>query len=456
MAQCEEYLEANGPRFLQEFLDFLSIPSISALPQHQGDVQRAAEWLVGRLQAAGVEGARVLPTGAQPVVYGEWLHAPGHPTALVYGHYDVQPADPLHLWTTPPFQPTVREGRIYARGASDMKNGIAQTINAVEALLRVHGRLPINVKFFLEGQEEMGSPQAPAFVAANKELLACDLILNADSSQWGESEPALLVGLRGICALEIEVQGANTDLHSGLYGGAVANPLHALAEIIASCHAPDGRIAVEGFYDDVAPLSEADRQRIAAVPFSEDEYRAELGLETTFGEPGYSTLERQWARPTLDVNGMWGGFQGEGIKTVLAREAHAKLSCRLVPNQDPDKILALLERHIAAHTQPGVRVTLRPEEGRVRAYVVPVDHFGTQAARDVLKQLYGKEPYYIRMGGSVPILDVFLRELGAYSIPFGFGLPDEKVHAPDEFFRVSSFEKGQVAYVRLLQRLGQA
>lgn len=454
MPKWETYLEENRGRFTDELIDFLRIPSISALPEYAGEVQRAAEWVADRLTAAGVEKAQVLATGRHPVVYGEWLRAPGRPTVLIYGHFDVQPADPLNLWTTPPFEPTIREGRIYARGASDMKGSLLQAIAAVEALLRTTGGLPVNLKFFCEGQEEIGSPQVLGFVGRKRDLLACDLILNADSVQWSESEPALLVGLRGICGLEVDVEGASRDLHSGLYGGAVANPLHALAELVASLHTPEGKVAVAGFYDDVVTPSPEDREEIAAVPFDEAAYKAEIGLDELFGEPGYSTLERVWARPTLDVNGLWGGFQGENLKTVLAREGHAKISCRLVPNQDPAKIIELIEAHLAKHAPKGVKVTPRRVEGMVGAYKIPADHPGNQAARAVLREMYGREPYYIRMGGSVPICEVFLRELGAYAIPFGFGLDDERVHAPDEFYRLASFAKGQVAYCKILERLG--
>src|SRR5688572_355026 len=329
------YLRDNGTRFQEELLDFLRIPSISALPENASEVRAAAEWLARRLTAAGVEGARVLETGGHPVVYGEWIGAPGKPTVLLYGHFDVQPVDPLDEWQTPPFEPTIRDGRVYARGATDDKGNLFLSILAVEALLATTGELPVNVKFLLEGQEEIGSPQLGAFLAANKALFACDVIVSADGGRLGEDPPALIIGTKGICALSIDVRGAKSDLHSGIYGGAVANPLHALAQILSTMRGADGKILVEGFYDDVAPLSEADRARIAAAPFDEAAYKELLGIEDVFGEPGYSTLERAWARPTLEINGMWGGFQGAGMKTVLPAAAHAKVSCRLVADQDP-------------------------------------------------------------------------------------------------------------------------
>lgn len=453
MALWEPYLADHRQRFVAELLDFLRIPSISALPDHAGDVQRAAEWVAARLKNAGIESVRVLPTGGHPVVYGEWLHAPAKPTVLIYGHFDVQPVDPIELWTNTPFEPTIRDDRVYARGASDNKGTLLPAIIAVEALLKTTGALPVNVKFFFEGQEEIGSPQLPAFVAANKALLACDLVLNTDGGQWSETEPALNVGLRGICGMQIDVYGARSDLHSGGYGGSIQNPLHALAQLLASMHTPEGRVAVEGFYDDVSPLSPEDRARIAAVPFDETQYKAQIGVDELFGEPGYTTYERVWARPTLELNGMWGGFQGEGTKTVLPREAHAKITCRLVPHQNPHKILSLLQAHVEKHAPQGVRIVARPEEAVAWPYLVPADHPGNRAARDVLVELYGREPYYIRSGGSVPVCETFLRYLGAYSISFGFGLRDERAHAPDEFFRLVSFERGQRAYCMLLGRL---
>ncbi len=364
--------------------------------------------------------------------------------------------DPLNLWETPPFQPEVRDGRIYARGASDMKGNMLESILGVEALLQGEGKLPVNVKFFLEGQEEIGSPQLPAFVAANRDLLAADLVLNADGGQPGEDQPGLLIGLKGGCGIQIDVRGANTDLHSGLFGGAVANPIHALVRILDSMRAPDGTITVEGFFDDVLPLTERDRADIGAIPFDEEGYKASIGVPDTFGEPGYTTLERAWARPTLEINGIWGGFQGEGSKTVLPNEAHAKITCRLVPNQDPETIRDLLTRHVERHAPPGVIVDVRPLPFLAKPYLIPADHWGNQIAGKVLTDLYGKEPWFVRMGGSVAVTETFLTELGAYSVGFGFGMDDERFHAPNEFLRLSSFDKAQNAWVAILRRLGEA
>ncbi|HEX6289387.1 MAG TPA: dipeptidase [Herpetosiphonaceae bacterium] len=453
MSQAETYLHAQQARYLDELLEFLRIPSISSLPEHAGDVERAAAWVAGRMSAAGIEHVQIFPTGGHPVVYGDWLHAAGKPTILIYGHFDTQPVDPLALWTSPPFEPVVRDGRVYARGASDDKGNMLVPILVVEALLASEGSLPVNLKFLFEGQEEIGSPQIPAFVAAHRELLACDLAVSADGGQWSETEPAILLGLRGGCAIQIDVQGAVSDLHSGEYGGAIQNPLHALVRILDTMRSPDGKILVEGFYDDVAELSDAERAAVAAVPFDEQEYCRKLGIDALYGEPGYTTRERTWTRPTLEINGIYGGFQGEGVKTVLPNEAHAKITCRLVPNQDPTTIAQRVIDHVHKHAPQGVRVQAQQQPFRAYPYLMPADHPGNEAARSVLIELYGREPYYVRSGGSIPIMMVFLNDLGVYTVNFAFALPDEQMHAPDEFFRLSSFESGQRAYIRLLHRL---
>jgi acetylornithine deacetylase/succinyl-diaminopimelate desuccinylase-like protein len=455
MPTAQEHLAAQQPQYLDELLEFLRIPSISALPQHADDVRRAGQWVADRLTRAGAENVRILPTGGHPVVYADWLHAPGKPTVMIYGHFDVQPVDPLSLWTTPPFEPTVRDGRLYARGASDDKGNMLAPIQAAEALLKAEGGLPVNVKFFFEGQEEIGSPQLKEFVEQNKALLACDLVLSSDGGQWSETEPGLCIGFKGLSALQIDVRGASSDLHSGLYGGAVANPLHALVRILDSMRAPDGKITVDGFFDEVRPLTEEDRRKIAAVPFDEAAYRAAIGVEALFGEPGYTTHERAWARPTLELNGIWGGFQGEGTKTVLPNEAHAKITCRLVPNQDPVKVADAIEAHVKKHIPPGVKVTIDRRGSGARPYLMPADHPGNRAVGEVLAEMYGREPYYTRTGGTIPVCDLFLTSLGAYLVGFAFGLDDEGFHAPNEFFRLSSFRRGQDGYVQVLRRLAR-
>jgi len=455
MSTYQTYLDANQPRFQDELLDFLRIPSVSALPTHKADVHRAGEWVAARLQAAGAENVQLMPTAGHPVVYGDWLHAPGKPTILIYGHFDVQPVDPLHLWTNPPFQPTIDGDKVFARGASDDKGNMFVPILAVEALLKGEGSLPINVKFCFEGQEEIGSPQIPGFLAQHKKLFACDLAVSADGGQWSDSEGILLVSLRGVCGMQIDVKGAKTDLHSGGYGGSIRNPAHVLAELLAAMHDENGRIAVDGFYDDVAELTPEERAAIARVPFDEEEYLDNLGLEATFGEAGYTTRERVWVRPTLEVNGLWSGFQGEGTKTVLPNEAHAKITCRLVSNQRPEKIVKLVTAHVKKHTPPGVTATVSSEPIGGKPYTIPGDHWGNRVVGDVLREFYGSEPYSVRSGGSIPITGVFLDELGAYTVSFGFALRDEGAHAPDEFFRLSSFVRGQAAYCQLLKKFGE-
>lgn len=451
----ETYLEEQQPRYEDELLQFLSIPSISALPEHAGDVHRAGLWVAHRLTAAGLEHVQVLATEGHPVIYGDWLHAPGRPTVMIYGHFDTQPADPLELWIKPPFEPEVRDDRVYARGASDDKGNMFIPILTVEALLKSEGALPVNVKFFLEGQEEIGSPQLPTLVAKQRELLACDLVLSADGVQYGEEQPALVIACKGLAGVQIDVRGANSDLHSGIYGGAVANPIHALTRILDSMRSPEGRILVEGFYDAVVPLTEEDRRAIAAIPFDEKSYKEAIGVDALIAEPGFTPQEHLAARPTLEINGIWGGFQGEGVKTVLPNEAHAKITCRLVANQDPATIVDLITKHVQRYTSPGVRAVVRPLPGTAKPYLISADHWGNRIAETVLREVYGKAPYYLRLGGSIPVCETFLSNLGAYTVNFAFGLMDEQFHAPNEFFRLSSFRRGPVAYGKLLHELAK-
>jgi len=455
MSMWENYLQENRDRFVDELLDFVRIPSISALPQHADDVHRAATWVAHRMKSAGIEGVRILPTGGHPVVYGEWLHASGKPTVLIYGHFDVQPVDPVDLWTYPPFEPTIEEGRLFGRGASDDKGNMLAPILAIEALLKGDGTAPLNLKFCFEGQEEIGSPQMPDFISAHKELLDCDLAISADGGQWSETEPAILLSIRGVCSLQIDIKGAKTDLHSGSYGGTIQNPIHALVRLLDSMRSPEGEIVVEGFYDAVIDLPEAERAEISRVPFDEAQYLEDLCLNEVFGEPGYSSLERAWIRPTLEVNGIWGGFQGEGVKTVLPNEAHAKITCRLVADQDPYRIIELLTSHVQRHAPPGVEVNVGPLSMLGKPYFIPIDHPGNKVARGVLEELYGREPLYHCTGGSIPICALFLEHLEVYTVIFAFGLRDEGAHAPNEFFRLSSFDLGQKAYGKLLHRLAE-
>ena len=449
----QKYLSDNDARFVEEMLEFLRIPSVSSLPQHAADVQAAGEWVAKRMLAAGIENVEIMPTGGHPVVYGDWLHAPGKPTVLIYGHFDTQPTDPEELWKSPPFEPRIDGDRIYARGASDDKGNMLVPILAYEALLQGEGKLPLNVKFLFEGQEEIGSPQLPPFMVKHRARFACDLAISADGGQWAEDQPELTVAARGLCALQVDVIGPNVDLHSGIFGGTVQNPIHALAVILAELHDEEGRISVPGFYDSVQAVTEDDRAKIAAVPFDADNYKERLGVSALYGEIGYNTHERAWARPTLEINGIWGGFTGAGMKTVLPSEAHAKITCRLVPDQQPSQIAQLVKAHIERLAPPGVTVNVTLFENAALPYRSPSDHVGNRAAHVVLEELYGKEPYYTRTGGSVPLLTMFYTELGAQTVTFGFGLPDEAIHSPNEFWRLSSFRKAQQGYCLLLQEL---
>ena len=455
MSSWQNYMEEHREQYVGELIEFLRIPSISSLSEHADDVRRAGEWVAERLRKAGMDAVEVMPTGGHPVVYGQWLHAPGKPTVLIYGHFDVQPADPLELWTTPPFEPDIRDDRIYARGASDDKGNMLIPIIAVEALLRTKGVLPVNLKFLFEGQEEIGSPQLSEFLKINREVFGCDVILNADSGQWSEDQPSLLTSLRGICGLQVDVTGADSDLHSGMYGGAVQNPIHALIQILNSMRGSDGRILIEGFYDSVRVLSDAEKAQIDSLPFDEAEFMNRIGVAELFGEVGFSTPERIWTRPTLELNGIWGGFQGEGLKTVLPNKAHAKITCRLVADQDPVHINRLIETHIRKNIPAGVKVDMTPIDSYAHPYLMLADLPGSLAAIEVLTELYGKKPILIREGGSVPILSMLLEHLGTYATCFGFAMNDEKFHAPDEFFRLKNFELGQRAYCKILHRLGE-
>ena len=452
----KEYLQEKQGGVVDELLAFIRIPSVSALPAHAVDVAAAGAWVHARLEAAGLEHVQTLATAGHPVVYGDWLHAPGAPTVLIYGHFDVQPAVAEDGWSGPPFEPRLADDRIYARGASDDKGNMFAPIVAVEALLRTRGALPVNVKFLLEGQEEIGSPQLGAFVSANRELLGCDLALSADGSQWSEREPTLLLSLRGICALQVDVSGPRNDMHSGMYGGTIRNPLHALAELIAGLHDGGGRVAVAGFYDAVAEPTPEQRGQYAKVPFDEAAYLAATGVPELYGERGWSTYEREWIRPTLEVNGMWGGFQGDGTKTVLPATAHAKITCRLVADQQPAHILELVSAHLTRHAPAGVRVSCQPSEVHGAPYLVPADHPGNRAAAAVLERLYGVAPLHTGSGGSIPVCGLLLEELGIHTIGFSFALDDEGAHGPDEFFRLASFRRAQEAYCLILQELAAA
>jgi acetylornithine deacetylase/succinyl-diaminopimelate desuccinylase-like protein len=447
------FLERNQDRYLADLVELLRIPSVSSMPAHVGDVERAARWTADRLTAAGMEHAVVLPTEMHPVVYADWLHAPGQPTVLLYGHVDVLPGEPLEEWTTPPFEPSVREGVLYARGAADMKAGTMALIAAVEAMLRTSGKLPVNVKFFVEAEEEIGSPSVPGLLRVEKERFACDMLLSADGGQRAPDQPVLVLGCRGNVALQIDVRGTSADLHSGGYGGMAPNAANALVDLIASMRAPDGRVLVEGFYDGVRPLTEEMKAEIAAVAEDEETVRARIDALTLVGEPGFTPSERNVARPSFDLNGIWGGFQGEGSKNVIPAQAHAKINCRLVPDQDPEHVIACITRHVESHTPPGVSVSVSTRKGRSRPFSVPRSHPGMRVAESVLADLYGRAPVAIRMGGSLPFVAPVQELLGADTINMGLCTGGQGAHAPNEFQPLENILRGQIAYALFLERL---
>ncbi len=456
MSSRRAYLKQNQSRFIADLQELVSLPSISSLPEHASDVEAAARWLSQRLEQIGFEHVEQVPTATYPVVYADWLHAAGKPTILVYGHYDVQPADPVELWDSPPFAPEVRNGRLYGRGASDNKGNLLAALIGLEAMLQTEGGLPVNVKLFLEGEEEIGSPHSLPLLAQEQERFACDICINADGIQYAPDQPTILYSFRGMASFQVDVHGAKSDLHSGIYGGTIANPLHALASIVASFHDAEGRVAVEGFYDSVEDISPQERARLARAPYDETQYLTPLGLDTVFGEPGYSTNERAWRRPTLEVNGMWGGFQGAGTKTVLPNSAHAKVSCRLVARQDPQQILEAVDSHVQKVAPPGVRTTVAPGAGKADPYLLPLSHPGVQVLAATYRELYKTDPIYIGSGGTIPVTAAMLEQLGVYSLIFGFCARDEQIHAPNEFFRLSSFALAQEAYGILFHKLAAA
>ncbi len=439
--QIDQYFKDHRGEHLEELKAFLRIPSVSSLSAHKEDVRKGAEWLKKSLENAGLENAEIFETDGHPVVYADWLHAEGKPTVLVYGHYDVQPVDPLNLWETPPFDPHVRDNKLYARGASDDKGQTFMHVKAVEALLKLHGELPVNIKFIVEGEEEIGSPSLPKYVEENLEQLKADLIVISDTGMQGPGRPAVCYGLRGLAGIQIDVKGPKGDLHSGLYGGAVQNPLHAIVEILQSFRDKEGVIQVEGFYDDVLEVSDEERAEFAALEFDLEHEKKELGITEDFGEKGYSFVERTWIRPTLEINGITGGFSGEGIKTVLPAEASSKITCRLVPNQDPDDIVAKLRAHIEAHKPTGVTVEIS-EFDKGLPFLTPYDHPAIQAAGRSYEKIYNVKTAFTRMGGSVPIVAVFDQVMGLPVVLMGFGLASENFHAPNEHFHLENFDKG--------------
>ncbi|MBS1583818.1 MAG: dipeptidase [Bacteroidetes bacterium] len=449
MPTVDQYIETHKDRFLNELLDLLRIPSVSADPKYKGDVARCAEAVKQRLVEAGLEQVEVCPTKGHPIVYGEKIIDPQKPTVLVYGHYDVQPADPLDLWTSPPFEPVVKDGVIYARGSADDKGQFYMHVKAVEAMVKT-GQLPCNVKVMIEGEEEVGSDNLGTFVKANKERLKADVVLISDTAMIANDVPSINTGLRGLSYLEVEVTGPDRDLHSGVYGGAVANPINVLCDMISSLHDKDRRIAIPGFYDAVKELSAAERKALAEAPFDEQAWMKDLSVDAVLGEKGYTTAERCTIRPTLDVNGIWGGYIGEGAKTVLPSKAFAKLSMRLVPDQKSEVITKLFKDHFEKIAPPYVKVVVRPHHGG-EAAVTPTDSAAYRAASKAMEETFGKKPIPTRGGGSIPIVALFEQELGLKTILFGFGLDSDNIHSPNEHYGVFNYMKGITTIPRFFQ-----
>jgi acetylornithine deacetylase/succinyl-diaminopimelate desuccinylase-like protein len=446
MKNTQNYIQQNKEKFLQELLDILRVPSISADPAYHNDVQVCAEKLADHMESIGMENVSISPTSGHPIVYGEKIIDSKLPTVLVYGHYDVQPADPIELWSSPPFEPQIKstnlhpQGAIFARGACDDKGQMFMHVKAFEAMVSAN-ELPCNVKFMIEGEEEVGSPNLAIYVKENKEKLAADIILVSDTGMLANDVPSITTGLRGLSYVEVEVIGPNRDLHSGLYGGCVANPINILTEMIASLHDKEGRITIPGFYDSVEELSVEERNEMGKAPFSHTNYCQALEIADTFGETGYSTMERGSIRPTLDVNGIWGGYIGEGAKTVIPSKANAKISMRLVPHQTSEKITELFVRHFESIAPKGVRVKVTPHHGG-EPVVTPTDSIAYKAASLSYEKTFGKKPIPVRSGGSIPIIAMFEKELGLKTMMMGFGLDSDAIHSPNEHFGLFNFYRG--------------
>jgi acetylornithine deacetylase/succinyl-diaminopimelate desuccinylase-like protein len=449
-----DFINTNRDRYVDELKKYLAIPSISALPQHKDDVRRCAEYTADELRRVGLQNVRLIETPGYPVVYGEWLEAPGAPTILFYGHYDVQPVDPLDLWESPPFEATIREGEIYARGAADDKGQIFMHFKAIEAHMKQNGRLPVNIKVILEGEEEVGSAHLDDFIRQNKDLLSADVVVISDSPMFERGVPSICYGLRGLVYFQIDLRGTRSDLHSGSFGGAVANPAYVLATILAQMKDRSGRIKIPGFYDDVVALTEDERAEWKRLPFNETKYRKELGAPKLFGETGYSTLERVWARPTFEVNGILGGFTGEGAKTVIPAVAMAKVSMRLVPNQDPDKIAKLFDDYVRKVAPKTVELKVTRMHGG-KPWMAAFDNPFVQAAGRAIEKGFGQKPVFNREGGSIPVVSTFQEVLGLPSVLFGVGLPDENAHAPNEKLDLANFHGGIISASILYDEIGQ-
>jgi acetylornithine deacetylase/succinyl-diaminopimelate desuccinylase-like protein len=447
-----DFINTNRDRYVEELKNYLAIPSISALPQHQDDVRRCAVWTADEMRRIGMQNVRLIETPGNPVVYGDWLGAEGAPTILFYGHYDVQPVDPLNLWESPPFEATVRDGEIYARGAADDKGQVFMHFKAIEAHLKQNGRLPVNLRVILEGEEEVGSANLDNFVKGHKDELAADVVVISDSTMFDRGVPSITYGLRGLVYFQIDLRGTKSDLHSGSFGGAVANPAMVLSQMLAQMKDKGGRIKIPGFYEDVRPLRDEERAEFKKLPFNETRYRKELGAPKLFGESGYTTLERVWARPTFEVNGLLSGFTGEGAKTVLPAVAMAKVSMRLVPDQEPNKIAELFESYVKKICPPTVQLNLTRMHGG-KPWMTEFDNKYVRAAGRAIEKGFGRAPVFNREGGSIPVVSTFQEELGLPSVLFGVGLPDENAHAPNEKLDLANFHNGIIASAYLYEEI---
>jgi acetylornithine deacetylase/succinyl-diaminopimelate desuccinylase-like protein len=447
-----DYINLQRDRYIDELKQYLAIPSVSALPEHQADVRRAAEWSADHMRGIGLENVRLIETPGNPIVYGDWLKAPGAPTILFYGHYDVQPVDPVELWESPPFEATVREGEIYARGAADDKGQVFMHFKAIEAHMKQAGRLPLNIKVFLEGEEEVGSLHLDEFVRANTQLLAADVAVISDSAMFAREIPSICYGLRGLVYFQIDLRGTKTDLHSGTFGGAMANPAFVLAQMLAQMKDKSGKVKIPGFYDDVRELTAAERAEWRKLPFDEKKYRKEWGAPKLSGESGYTVLERIWGRPTFEVNGLLSGFTGEGPKTVLPAVAMAKVSMRLVPDQDPDTIAKRFQEYVEKITPASVELTLTRLHGG-KPWMAEFDSPYIRAAGRAIEKGFGRAPVFTREGGSIPVVATFQQELGIPSVLFGVGLPDENAHAPNEKLDLGNFHGGIIASAHLYEEI---
>ena len=441
MRNVISYLEGQRTQALEGLKDFLRIPSVSTHPHHREDLRRCARFLADELERIGMHNVAVNPTPGHPIVTADWLGAPGKPTVLLYGHYDVQPAEPFELWESDPFDPVIRGDNLYARGSTDDKGQVWLHVKALEAHLRENGRLPVNVRLLIEGEEEVSSENLEAYLESHREALAADVVVISDTSMFDYEQPSIGYALRGMAYMEVRLEGPNKDLHSGVYGGAVPNPLNVLSEMLGKMVDGDGRITVPGFYDDVLALGDEERASLATLPFDEEGFAERLGLPEATGEKGYSTLERLWARPTLDVNGMLGGFTGEGSKTVIPSKAMAKVSMRLVPNQDPEKIARSFEDYVRSLAPPSVKVEVI-HHGTGKPVLTARDHPAVTAAHEAITRGFGKEPVYIREGGSIPVVAMFEEILGLPTVLMAFGLPDCDAHAPNEKFHLPNFYRG--------------